>query len=84
MTAALPGYEFIESIHAGVRTLVYRARRESDRSNVIVKTLNSEYPSLEEITRLRHEYKILQRLDIEGVVRAYSLESYNNGLAAIL
>ncbi|MCL1465545.1 hybrid sensor histidine kinase/response regulator [Argonema galeatum] len=84
MNATLPGYRLIESIHTGVRTVIYRAQRESDLSSVIVKTLLAEYPTLEDITRLRHEYKILQHLNIEGIVKAYSLENYGNGLAVIL
>ncbi|MBW4493315.1 MAG: AAA family ATPase [Oscillatoria princeps RMCB-10] len=84
MNITLPGYQLIESIHAGVRTVVYRGRREADCASVIVKTLKSEYPSLEDITRLRHEHKILQSLDSKGIVKAYSLESYQNGLALIL
>ncbi|MCL1475185.1 hybrid sensor histidine kinase/response regulator [Argonema antarcticum] len=84
MNATLPGYRLIESIHTGVRTVIYRAQRESDLSSAIVKTLLAEYPTLEDITRLRHEYKILQHLNIEGIVKAYSLENYGNGLAVIL
>ena len=84
MNIVIPGYQLIESIHSGARTLIYRGYRESDSSPVIVKTLVAEYPTLEDITRLRHEYKILQQLNVEGIVKVYSLENYNNGLALIL
>ncbi|MEP0749925.1 protein kinase [Trichocoleus sp. AS-A1] len=33
---------------------------------------------------MRHEYKILLPLDIEGVVKSLALENYNNGLALVL
>ncbi|WP_347276592.1 protein kinase [Coleofasciculus sp. FACHB-501] len=36
------------------------------------------------MSRLRHEYKILLPLDIEGVVKSLALENYNNGLALVL
>jgi predicted ATPase/signal transduction histidine kinase/tRNA A-37 threonylcarbamoyl transferase component Bud32 len=77
-------YQNLSQIHEGVTTIIYRGTRESDSTSVILKTLKAEYPTLEEITRLRHEYKILQRLNIEGVVKALSLETYNNKLALIL
>ncbi|HEY9874289.1 MAG TPA: AAA family ATPase, partial [Candidatus Obscuribacterales bacterium] len=84
MTATLQGYKLLELLHSGGRTAIYRARRESDMSSVIVKTLLAEYPTFEDITRLRHEYKIIQPLNIEGIVKAYSLENYQKGLALII
>ncbi|MBW4679154.1 MAG: AAA family ATPase [Microcoleus vaginatus WJT46-NPBG5] len=84
MNAILPGYQLLESIHTGIRTVIYRGLRESDHAPIIIKTLQSEYPTLEDITRLRHEYKIIQTLEIEGIVKAYSLESYQHGLALLL
>jgi predicted ATPase/signal transduction histidine kinase/DNA-binding response OmpR family regulator/tRNA A-37 threonylcarbamoyl transferase component Bud32 len=84
MTTTLQGYKLLELLHSGGRTAIYRARRESDMSSVIVKTLLPEYPTIEDITRLRHEYKIIQPLNIEGIVKAYSLENYQKGLALII
>ncbi|MFM9268138.1 AAA family ATPase [Tychonema sp. BBK16] len=81
---ALPGYKITEVIQLGVKSIIYRAVRESDQELVIIKTLNSEYPTLEEITRLRHEYKISSNLQIEGIVKPHSLEKYKNSFALIL
>ncbi|MBD1840693.1 protein kinase [Coleofasciculus sp. FACHB-64] len=53
-------------------------------SHLFKHPLKAEYPTLEEISRLRHEYKILLPLDIEGVVKSLALENYNNGLALVL
>ncbi len=85
MTINLPGYSLTECLYEGVDTVIYRARRESDFSTVIVKTIKAEYPSLEEITRLRHEYKLLQQLaGIKGIVKVYDLEQDHNNVALIL
>ncbi|MFB2969626.1 AAA family ATPase [Aerosakkonema sp. BLCC-F183] len=84
MIATLPGYKITEEIHQGISTVIYRALRERDLQKTIVKTLKSEYPTIDEITRLRHEYKISHELEIEGVVKSYSLENYKNSLALIL
>jgi predicted ATPase len=46
-----------EVVQLGVKSIIYRAVRKSDGTSVIIKTLNSQYPTIEEITRLRHEYK---------------------------
>lgn len=84
--ASSPQYKYknLSQIHEGVATFIYRGTREPDATSVIVKIPKAEHPTLEEITRLRHEYKILQLLNIEGVVKALSLETYNNRLALIL
>ena len=84
MTINLAGYQFVETLHSGIRTSVERARKDSDFSSVIVKTLKAEYPTLSDITRLRHEYQILHSLNVEAIIKAISLESYKNGLALIL
>jgi serine/threonine protein kinase len=84
MTINLAGYQFVETLHSGIRTSVDRVRKDSDFSSAIVKTLKAEYPTLSDITRLRHEYQILQSLNVESIIKAISLESYKNGLALIL
>lgn len=84
MTITLPGYEIIESIHEGWNTVIYRANYLPTANPVIIKTLKAEYPTLEDISRLRHEYKVLQPLNIEGVIKPLALEKYQNGLALIL
>lgn len=71
-------------VYEGVKTIIYRGTRECDRTPVIVKALKAEYPTFEEITRLRYEYKVSHHLDIEGIVKPLALENYNNGLALIL
>ncbi|MBW4495515.1 MAG: AAA family ATPase [Oscillatoria princeps RMCB-10] len=81
---ALSGYKIAEEIQRGVGTVIYRGIRERDGKPVIVKVLQSEYPTLEEITRLRQEYNIAHPLDCPGIVKAYSLEKYRNGFALIL
>jgi predicted ATPase/tRNA A-37 threonylcarbamoyl transferase component Bud32 len=85
MKTTLPGYKLLSlPLHEGVNTVIYRGVRESEQTQVIVKTLKAEYPTIEEIARLRHEYKILTTLDMAGIVKAHSLEKHNNGLALIL
>jgi predicted ATPase/signal transduction histidine kinase/CheY-like chemotaxis protein/tRNA A-37 threonylcarbamoyl transferase component Bud32 len=84
MSINIIGYHLLETLYEGSNTLIYRAWREPDKTTVIIKTLKSEYPTLEELSRLRHEYKILQSLDIEEIVKSIALESHQNGLALIL
>ncbi|OKH31956.1 serine/threonine protein kinase [[Phormidium ambiguum] IAM M-71] len=80
----LPGYQLTEAIHEGVKTVIYRGIKLPSQTSVIIKTLLAEYPTLEEISRLRHEYKIIFSLNIQGIPKAIGLENYKNGLALIL
>ena len=80
----LNGYRIVQELHSGVKSLVYRGYREADKQPVIVKLLKSEYPTLEEVTRLRNEYKIAQPLDSSSITKVYSLENYRNSFALIL
>ncbi|MFB2768286.1 AAA family ATPase [Pelatocladus sp. BLCC-F211] len=84
MSLSIADYNFIEVLYEDNITWVYRALRKSDQTSVMIKTLKSDYPTIEELARLRHEYKILQSLEIEGIVKPLALESYHNGLVLIL
>ena len=80
----LSGYEIIENIYEGARTIVYRGIRNRDRQLVIVKIIKHEHPTLEQITNLRQEFIIAQNLDFEGIVKTYSFDNYYNSFALIL
>ncbi|XZN95799.1 MAG: AAA family ATPase [Microcoleus sp.] len=80
----LPGYQILQPVQLGIKNAIYRGIRETDRTPVIIKTLNAEFPSLEDITRLRHEYKITQNLNLQGIVNTYSLENTGNNYALIM
>ncbi len=84
MSNTIAGYNLIEALYEGTTSCVYRASRESEQTWVIIKTLKAEYPSIEQLARLRHEYNIVQSLEIEGIIKPLALESYQNGLALIL
>ncbi|HBB34656.1 MAG TPA: hypothetical protein DC064_23450, partial [Cyanobacteria bacterium UBA9273] len=73
---SIAGYQLTEVIHEGSYTLIYRGHRQADGRAVILKILKANTPSLAAITRIKQEYQIRQGLDIPGIVRCYSLETY--------
>ncbi|MEG4457202.1 AAA family ATPase [Microcoleus sp. N9_A1] len=77
-------YKIIEKINEGLNTVVYRAERREDQTAVIIKALVADYPTLEEIMQLRHEYEISRHLNLEGIVKPYGLENDRHGIALIL
>lgn len=81
----LPGYIPTETLCEGTSSIIYRAIKQIDETSVIIKVLKAEYPTLEELTILRHEYKVLSSLiNIAGVINTLALEKHQNGLALVL
>ena len=84
MAIAIPGYQTSVQIYESANSLVYRSRREGDDRAAILKVLKEDYPSPGELARYKQEYEITRSLDIEGVVKAYDLQKYQNTLVMIL
>jgi PAS domain S-box-containing protein len=80
---ALPGIDIQDKIYESSNSLVYRGIRD-DGQAIIVKMLKQDYPSPQELTRYRQEYKITRSLDLKGAVKAYSQQDYQRTLVIIL
>ncbi|MBE9096185.1 AAA family ATPase [Tychonema sp. LEGE 07203] len=80
----ISGYDLQELIHQGTNTVIYRAVSLTSRQPAILKVLNTEYPTLEQITRLKHEYQIAAYLDCEHAVKVDRLETHPNCLVLVL
>ncbi|NET34971.1 MAG: EAL domain-containing protein, partial [Cyanothece sp. SIO1E1] len=80
----LPGYCILNKIYDGSRTVVFRGQRESDQINVIIKLLKNAYPTFPELIQFRNQYTIAKEINVSGIVKPYSLERYNNGLAIVM
>ncbi|XXX72920.1 ATP-binding sensor histidine kinase [Sorangium sp. So ce134] len=73
----LKDYEIHHDIYRSRQTRVSRGRRVTDGSPVVLKYPAMEYPSLQDVARLKNEYDILKDLaenKVDHVVRAYALE----------
>jgi predicted ATPase/GAF domain-containing protein/tRNA A-37 threonylcarbamoyl transferase component Bud32 len=76
--------QMISQIYESSNSLVYRANHDNNNQPVILKILKEDYPTPAEITRYKQEYEITCSLNIEGVIRAYDLQKYQNTLAIVL
>jgi predicted ATPase/signal transduction histidine kinase len=74
----LTGYQILDRIYSGTRTLVYRGIRLWDKKPVIVKVLQNKYPSFSELVQFRNQYTIAKNLNFPGIIQTYSLEPYQN------
>lgn len=62
-----------ERLYAGTATVVYRARRNHDNAAVVIKLLQNEQLSRVDVGQYEHEFRILSKLDIGGVLRVHGL-----------
>lgn len=77
-------YQIQSTLHEGIQTIIYRGQTPTHQQPTILKLLKAQYPTLEAITRLKHEYQIRQSLDHPGIVKVISLETFNNRQALLL
>ncbi len=83
-TLNFPGYSIRSQIYEGERTVVYKGIRDTDAMPIVIKLMLSEYPSFSEIIQFRNQYSIAKNLDIPGIVKPLSLETYHNGYALVM
>ncbi len=79
----LSGYDIHELLHTGTRSTVFRARRFVDQQPVILKIPAPEFPSREDLNRLRHEFSIGRAIDNRHVIHYDAIEDYHHGLALV-
>lgn len=75
---SLPGYTVINRLHRGHNCTVSKAIRDSDQQPVIIKQLNSESITPEEINRFEHEYELLNSIDVNGVMKPLPITYIDN------
>jgi predicted ATPase/serine phosphatase RsbU (regulator of sigma subunit)/tRNA A-37 threonylcarbamoyl transferase component Bud32 len=80
----LPNYHISTQIYESANSLVYRGVRVDDNQALIFKILKQDYPTPEELTRYKQEYEVTKSLDLEGVIKTYGIEKYQNTLVIIL
>jgi len=79
----LNGYLVSEKINENRHSVIYRAKREGDNTKVVIKVLNSEYPTLKEIEKIKREFEVIKQLSLPGVIAVYGIEQYRNTPALI-
>ncbi|MHC5595554.1 MAG: serine/threonine protein kinase [Nostoc sp.] len=80
----LTGYQINSTLHEGIQTIIYQTQSPKTQQRVILKLLKNEYPTLEAFTRIKNEYQIQQGLDHPNIVKAISLETFENRVGLLL
>ncbi len=79
-----PKHQILAQIYQSANSVVYRSIREIDRQPTILKLLKPGYPTPAELTRYKQEYEILRSFQIDGAIKAYDLQKYQNTLVMSL
>lgn len=80
----IANYKLNEKLYESSRTVVFRGLRESDGLPIIFKMLKNEYPSSEEVARLRREFETASDIYFEGIARPYSIEKNKSTFFMVL
>ena len=79
-----PHYQITQLIYESNDSQVFRATRLSDNLPVIIKYLKEDYPSPSMLVRYQHEFDILSKIDLKGVIKVYELQRYHHTLFLVL
>lgn len=79
----LPGITVTAQIYESDNCLIYRGLREQDATAVILKVLKSHDFDSDALLQYQQEYEILRNLNLEGVIKVYSLETFERSLVLI-
>ncbi|WP_293155216.1 AAA family ATPase [Okeania sp. SIO2C9] len=80
----LAGYQDFIEIHKSANSVVYRAQRVDNNEPVILKFLNRDYPTTEQIRRYKQEYHLTCQLKYPGIIKAYSLVEWQRSYVIVL
>jgi serine/threonine protein kinase len=61
-------YAVTELIYSSASSAVYRGQANQDKRPVVIKVLNIDYPTRENLAKLRREYDIARDLNFEGIL----------------
>lgn len=68
--------KIVTQIHESSNSIIYRGIWQENQQSVILKVLRLDYPTPAELHRFSQEYYFTHHLNIDGVIKAYALQSY--------
>lgn len=75
---SMSSYEIIETIHEGISTYIHKAKCIEDGKKVIIKALKTEYPSEEDVAKLKYEYDMAKEINLTGVATYKEFTRHKN------
>ncbi|MDY6904231.1 MAG: diguanylate cyclase [Thermodesulfobacteriota bacterium] len=79
-----PGYEIQQKIGETRHSVIYRAQPTGASHTVAIKTFKSLRPSPADLARLRHEFKLIQHANVDGIVQIFDIIDAETGVALVM
>ena len=79
----IANYEVKDQVYESRQSRIFRAVRD-DGTPVVLKILSHEYPTPARLARFRREFALTRTLAMDGVIRVYDLEKYQNSLMIVM
>ena len=83
MRLNLPGYDILETLHEGPRSVICRARWCADDQIVVVKCVASGAPVDSELQRLHRDFEVGRQIRDEHVIKYRDLVPFDHNLAIV-
>ncbi|MCP4753075.1 MAG: AAA family ATPase [Proteobacteria bacterium] len=80
----IQGYRITSKIYESIRSVLYTGRKTENDSKVVFKTINSDYPSSDIVSRFQYEYGIASRFDTPEVIKVHELVRMGNSYAIVM
>jgi serine/threonine protein kinase/signal transduction histidine kinase len=80
----IPGYKIEQKIDENTTSIIYRGFKSTTRESFILKAPRSKKPTPAEIERLNYEHDIISHLNLDGIVKTYGIEYFDNTAALVL
>src|SRR3712207_885205 len=79
-----PPHTITDTLQAGGGTVIYRAVRDEDGRQVVIKTFGPSRPRPRDLARLRNEQEIASQLTTPRAVRPIALETIDAAPALVM
>lgn len=74
----------IETISENSKSIIYRAEKPDGSGTVVIKTIKTVQQSANLASLLKHEFEVLSKLSLDGVVKIICLDKYQGYSALVL
>lgn len=77
-------YDILETVYRSSSSIIFRALDTNNQNKIIIKTLNIDLYDLDNLNKLKHEYKLLKELQGDFVVKAFEFINMENRFSMVI
>lgn len=78
MTTTIPGYVIFSEINRNDQFVTYQGIRENDQKPVLIKTLATDHPNLDDIAHLKNEFELTKGMENTEIIKPLIIDKFQN------